>query len=514
MEMKRMMYIDNQKVPMIYKPIMIELFDQIQPVRNIPKEAEIMNPPEILDNFDDMDSFYTVLVTTDAKQCPLADMFAQCNVLEVAINPTTSSIAIQMMETLATLDIENEKMIVRPSFHPHSREFFEIRECLDCTYQGMIIQDWKFPDMGAEKLSKNKLKTMGVEGVGGVIAATNIGHVVDAAREKLDGVEVVTFGIRVNNEWKHIQWDDKEIKFVQDTCVSLCERVGNQLYVLSGSKFNALIHPWEYLSRQLCDDVQEGLIIRMNGKEYRVPRFLSSTFEVRLGDDHCYDNKNKIVQVVKPKNVEPGFYDFLYSDSQWVLGKRRDDKLRADSYNSAVNMISDSATVSDLLSEVIIPFTRRQLVIGNSKIVFHGPSLTTKERVAVFQIYDEDHVIFINKTAASGTDSTMYQMFAGNIMSGRKNLIRISGMESKVPRCNFKPFVDRQRNYLYTDKPMGHGISKIRYCYNERDTSKYVKVGNVNALRCYRTKLQYIINKVKMYEVLVDRGKCIEIKAN
>jgi hypothetical protein len=417
---------------------------------------------------------------------------------ELPVEVKEHHIATAIFETLAIVDIVNPTIKVTPKFHPHSREFYEVRELLDCYHDEQVIESWKFPVMGAEKLTKNKLKSLGVSCPAGVISVSTVANVIDAAREKLDGYEVVTFGIKVHASWKFFEWGPTYIKEVHDMTESLCELIGNDKYLLYGQKNNTIDHKWEYLTTALLNDVKEGIIVRINGKEYRVPRILTATFEVK--ENKVVDNREVEIKTTLNCKVPLGFYDFNYIDGNWEIGKRRPDKIRADSNNGAQFTIADAVTIDMLRNSILIPHMARQLISKPIVVVTYPAMISLQSRVETFRRFPDNHVIWINSVSNMSHLVKKMKVLNGNIFLDIEDFLIISGTQIEIPRSHFFPFYDPKRKKYYTPVPLNYLMSRIVYCYVDGYEEQYVKCANVKALRCYATEKKFYNTKLDVYK--------------
>jgi len=257
------------------------------------------------------------------------------------------------INSLASVGIESEEYFFERVFSPHNRDFFLLPTLGEFTFRGETVEDYDFPVIGAEKFSRNAFSAVGVASPAGVLATGLYTDIIDSAREKLDGYEVIVYTISTRSGKHSFFWSNCEHYELPEPCgVGHYEKVGFDLYFLGGiNSLNGKKHYWEYLSEDLIERVRkrEGIIVRMSGKEYRLPWKHSATLSVRGGiarDLSC---------LIQFKCNQPdGLYDFVWSEqeSKWEFSKARPDKVRADSNGGINEMLQHSATLSEFLGNV------------------------------------------------------------------------------------------------------------------------------------------------------------------
>jgi len=261
----------------------------------------------------------------------------------------------KFLSSLSTVGIENE-MNVEPRFYPHSRSFNEIPELGEFYFKGEVVNDWYIPNLGAEKLSKSVLEQCSIQSGEVFVGCNSAVNIIECARPKLDGFEVVQFGIRTFSHHVFFIWDNEQLvpsEGLLPDAPRLFEKIGSSLIQLSGERCLCDRNEWYELNHTLLDqkECEEGIIIRMNAREYRVPYDLSATFHVKNGEIWWDGKQNLDMRIVD------GFYDFKYIKGKWVYWKPRKDKTFADSLPSVKLMITQSVTIQDLKNRLMIPDT-------------------------------------------------------------------------------------------------------------------------------------------------------------
>jgi len=254
---------------------------------------------------------------------------------------------------LASVGIVSDSYHSEPRFSPHNRDFFLMPTSGEFSYEDETIETFNFPTVGAEKFSKNYFQSVGVSTQSGVLATGVYTDIIDSAREKKDGVEIVVYTIGTRKGRYSFYWSDIE-HYKMDKVVDPghFEKVGDILYFLSGdNSLGGERHYWEFLSQGLIDRVRskEGIIVRMSGKEYRIPWKHSATFLVR--DGVACDFSRSIEFKV---TCDSGLHDFHYNgeNKRWEYFKSRPDKVRADNQGGIMDMLNHASTLDEFIKNV------------------------------------------------------------------------------------------------------------------------------------------------------------------
>jgi hypothetical protein len=366
---------------------------------------------------------------------------------------TVTEAASKIVDSLSTVGVESINIRSSPVFSPHGRNISEIPDLGDFEFNDEVVEEWIFPALGAERLTKNKLSSIGVVSPSGLVASDVVVHVVDAAREKLDGFEVVQFGIRTASYEQFFEWDDKQLSLVQARHPAVYERVNDVKYLLSGYEDSPDLvrHKWEYLNTSLVRQSKEGIIVRISGKEYRIPRDMTATFMVISGV--ACDCTGFSFQC---PGVSDGLSDFVWRGSIWSYLKRRLDKNVPDNIRTVMSFVSHTVTLSEFLDSVIIPYGPRMELPAVRRIVYLPPTIGISRR-HVFQQSSDIHPLYV-RTAGIKTDMSLRDRINENSNNYQPaiqwipNEIITSGILRKVVRCKFKSFYCRQ--YYYSDKQL------------------------------------------------------------
>jgi hypothetical protein len=260
-----------------------------------------------------------------------------------------------LIDSLAGVGIVSAKYTSEPKFSPHNRDFSIMPTLGEFEYEGETIEEFQFPTIGAEKFSRVAYQSVGVASATGVLANGTYSDVIDAARIKLDGYEVVVYSIRTRTKVASFLWGPVEHKKLDEfSYYGQYEQVWDKLYFLSGvNALGAYFHDWEYLSENLIARAHdcEGLIVRMSGKEYRLPWRHSATLYVRDGVARDYGGS-----IAVQCNAKDGLYDFEYvvKTQTWQLGKERVDKVRPDSAGGINEMLAHASTLGEFIENIPI----------------------------------------------------------------------------------------------------------------------------------------------------------------
>jgi len=216
--------------------------------------------------------------------------------------------------------------VIRPYFVPHGRRFNVVQGVL-CRDKHFPITDWFVPELGAQNLHASlATDTMSYDGK----KAIGVGnHLMYRAREKLDGEEIVVFGVEAGGIRSFYMWDVDNIYPVLASGPARFERVGDKIYLLSDIPDYQLNmpferHSWELLSTELVDKSVEGVILNIDADEYKVVR--EPTVTLKVVDNQAFTaNHEKICDVIS----DDGLYDFDVETN--VVVRERKDRVFPDS---------------------------------------------------------------------------------------------------------------------------------------------------------------------------------------
>lgn len=271
---------------------------------------------------------------------------------EVTVEKVETGDCLPFLEALATMDITADNVEIVPEKHPHNRDFSIVAEVGAFRFEGELVQEWDIPDMGALRFPKEKLSKVSVLTENGIVGLASNSEVIEACREKLDGVEGVVFGVSTEMKTQYFSWFESSLSPCDCKFSGHYEKVGEEVFFLSGSnELGARDHRWELLNSNFCEQVKEGLIIKISGLEYRVPREKNSTFEVRDGLVRDADG-----EIWGESELPPAFYDFSFKEgSLGTMLKPRPDKYRADRGSSIRSMLRKSVDLGEFEKWVRMP---------------------------------------------------------------------------------------------------------------------------------------------------------------
>jgi len=259
------------------------------------------------------------IVKTDSYECELEfedDVDMAMNVFV----PETVSKHPGFFSALATIGVSAVGSFVVPKFEPHQRRFHFLQDVDYCCYQNRFIRGFKVPPLGCEILRKDMYENLSF-----AVEHDVVGNTVDVCygvREKIDGVEIVCFGLVFDNEVKYFIWDTDGIYAVDTNEPFQAERLGQDIIILSrvssefylrstlGEDMDYKLHDWMPFDSNCADLVQEGLVFNINFREFKVSKIPTYTLKVIKGVASDSTNKYKL-------NIEStidGCYDFAFEE--------------------------------------------------------------------------------------------------------------------------------------------------------------------------------------------------------
>jgi len=265
--------------------------------------------------------------------------------LSEVIVPREYVTVVKTLHTVFSSAVEVEKQ-----FFPYHRKLQILGEDMMWQFEGRRIEEVEIPVEGALTMTtviENEL----LEGV-------------TAVREKIDGVEVASFAIRVGERWITFLWDDEGIQLFEGRYVAQYEKRSGVLYLLNGNPIPGLViekhdwkNPWE-INYDLC---KEGIILLVAGQEYKVVRNPTYTIEVKNGLIVGYDSYKM------SSMVRDGVYDV---DLRGRLVRLRKDRYKSDSWDH-INAVKISSVYQDVVVRLLtvtqivqgkMPRTRRKII--------------------------------------------------------------------------------------------------------------------------------------------------------
>jgi len=257
-------------------------------------------------------------------------------------------------------DINVTFMDVKPNFTAHKRIIKELPELGDCYYKREVILEWRFPEIGCEQLTQKFLGRLGVYSQDGLKALNKVYDTISCVREKKDGTEVIVFQIVTISKVITFLWNHEDIFEIKENEPSHLEYVEREgiYYLLSGSigdglrDFPVQINEWHYFTHEFVGRCHEGIIVMLNGVEYKVPRELTVTLEAKNGS--LVDANGKSYSVNKPRY---GLWDYVLDERRRVVRavRMRKDRLHPDGTRVIDMILRTGVTFKTLMVSVPVP---------------------------------------------------------------------------------------------------------------------------------------------------------------
>jgi len=149
-------------------------------------------------------------------------------------------------------------------------------------YEGQLIKKFSFPRIGCDLATIRSVSGANLLTEHGVFGIVHSDKYVIGAREKIDGVSAMVFSISLSGGRDiFFFWDDCRLMRVDVTQIGFYEKKDGELYDLgyvgTPRYINGMIvnnHPFEFLSLNLISESKEGLMVLIDGIEYKLPNFL------------------------------------------------------------------------------------------------------------------------------------------------------------------------------------------------------------------------------------------------
>jgi hypothetical protein len=230
---------------------------------------------------------------------------------------------------LAIVGIKPVGARIEGYYSPHQRRFNLLGQTVAMYGAHGAIASFKVPELGAYHLHHTIAKDS-MTYTGDIVVGKG-NHIAIRAREKLDGVEVVVFGVEYTSGLvQYFMWDEASIYPIRSSQPCRFEKIKSEYYLLSDVPPNFVVdlkyktHEWEILSEELVMVAKEGIILDMDTVQYKIPATLTYTVEVK--DNVAVNSRG---QKVCDIGIEDGLYDVSVEKNEIV--KKRDDRVYADS---------------------------------------------------------------------------------------------------------------------------------------------------------------------------------------
>lgn len=259
---------------------------------------------------------------------------------------------------------------IDPVREPHQRRFNLLNDVTFMYGPYGNIQTFLVPQLGCEFLSTDIYSKLSF--FDGTKVTGNTVDVCYGMREKLDGEEVVIFGIQYATITKYYKWEGTGLMEVVANQPFHAEKVGSTYHVLTEvtapflfeSMDKIVTYDWRYLwhlpNSKIIKDSVEGIVLNINFKEYKVVREL--TFTYKLEQDYIVDGKGQRQFMYKTPSgnvsIVDGFYDMVIHDRSQIctrVVKRRDDRVYPDSAQHIAVTREKSISYERLLRLQVLP---------------------------------------------------------------------------------------------------------------------------------------------------------------
>jgi len=254
-----------------------------------------------------------------------------------------------LLEVLGLVGIYGDKKVI-PKF---SNDFHLILDCakyFPLYFAGSLIVDIDIPVFGCERLDKIELSKLDVNLVN---KDTHRSGYFMAMREKMDGMLSLAIKVTTADRVAHtLYWDEEHITCSNFTAHGVFERMDtfywqlNGVYVPTLNGKNVVYSSWYTLSENLLRTSKEGVILLIDGVEYKLPR--EKTVTLRLSDGEYVDKNDKVYNVVGEGTEE--YSDFIARGDKLCYDKPRLDKSTADTTKSIAFVLNKMAVVDDVLN--------------------------------------------------------------------------------------------------------------------------------------------------------------------
>lgn len=295
------------------------------------------------------------------------------------------------LDVIATVGIVSPHYKVDPHFIPYDRVHRNAGMIRDLVYKGEDVLEIRFPPVGNEVFTEAMAAQTAVAGPMGTAVFGKPHRYCYGVRDKIDGVEVVSFGIRTVGGWYAFIWTERELhgigKFDHAAFVScLFERKGKKLYdltgifegvegdpqiIISGETYYVQEHPWYELNHVYLKGLTEatgidGIMLNIDGMEYKCPYKRVVTLK-RKGDKMVDSSSIPYdVDIVS----EMADYEYLGGKFFFLVERK---KLYPDGRTVVEDVMHRMVVINQLLDKVTVMNTPKEIEIRSGhywKITF------------------------------------------------------------------------------------------------------------------------------------------------
>jgi len=222
-------------------------------------------------------------------------------------------------------------------------------------------------------------------------------------REKRDGYRAVVFGVNFDDgSFMYVYWDHEMIVPIDVTESIVFERINNILFIVSGicseesrvnikAKLGFIVcdNDFEELTMDLVESCEEGLVLLVDGEEFKVPKLRVVSLKARLnGTFPVFCDKQGVAYDVKGAlRVDEGIFDFIYTSGRFFFHRPRPDKMVPDSTQTIKQVISDLVVLDDLKSHFCLKKGR------NSIMSYRTLFVDAKDRAKTYSKYKGVYVL-------------------------------------------------------------------------------------------------------------------------
>jgi len=266
----------------------------------------------------------------------------------------------RLLDALAMIGVVSEQQV----YKKHCRNIFvssAISECGPLYLGTEMIKKIEFPNIGCDRMTTNVLRKCTVLRPKGLTRHSGVERYILGAREKLDGESAMIFSITLCSCEVPIfyLWDDENIRIVDVDRHYYLEKVKGKYYNLNldgsayhGLDIDILSNPYQFLTMEKVESCKEGLMLLVDGLEYKVPRV--KTFTVSCEEKRCYDKERNEYPVHGVHN--DGMIDVLADGNDFVFTRHRRDRYEPDSAQSILVVLRNMVILKDLTRAIEIPY--------------------------------------------------------------------------------------------------------------------------------------------------------------
>jgi len=277
---------------------------------------------------------------------------------------------VTMLSTLQQVGIFSEHNL----HTEHSSTIYivdNISKCPPLYYGDRLIKDISFPQIGCDRMTYHIARTCCVVDREKNYQGMDKDRYIMGCREKIDGESAMIFSITLyQGEKIYFLWTADNLSRVDSDGLYFLEKKQEKYYNLNIASYpkqlgglEILAHPYRYLGRDIIDSSVDGIMLLVDGIEYKVPRERiislktdndTASIKTDQNKTFLYDKNNKLYKVRGVPKTVVGVVDVLVSNDDYIYLRRRWDRKFPDSTQAIQVIVQNMMLACDITKFFVV----------------------------------------------------------------------------------------------------------------------------------------------------------------